>query len=102
MTVATHLKLSNKVSDKEKKSTVSKCPENFVICTNFPKRKKHTQINSWQIEQILKTLRLSKTHQTRVKYLSGGECKRLSIALELIDNPAVLFLDEPTRYQVKA
>ena len=36
-----------------------------------------------------KTPRLSKAHQTKVKYLSGGECKKLSIALELIDNPVV-------------
>ncbi|XP_053961340.1 ATP-binding cassette sub-family G member 1 [Anastrepha ludens] len=48
------------------------------------------------IEHLLDTLRLSQSKYTRAGNLSGGQKKRLSIALELIDNPAVLFLDEPT------
>lgn len=48
------------------------------------------------INNILETLTLSKVKDTKVDQLSGGQKKRLSIALELIDNPPIMFLDEPT------
>ena len=36
------------------------------------------------------------TWKKRVKHMSGGEKKRLSMAIGLIHKPSVLFLDEPT------
>ncbi|HEX9038397.1 MAG TPA: FHA domain-containing protein [Ktedonobacterales bacterium] len=49
-----------------------------------------------RINEVLDEVELSHRRTLMVRDLSGGQRKRVSIALELLANPSVFFLDEPT------
>ena len=54
-----------------------------------------------RVDNIIEELRLKKCENTKiggplVKGVSGGERKRTSIGVELITDPSLIFLDEPT------
>ncbi len=50
----------------------------------------------WRIDEVLEDVEMTDRRGLLVSKLSGGQRKRVSIALELLANPGVFFLDEPT------
>ncbi|TSD50678.1 ABC transporter ATP-binding protein [Rhodococcus sp. KBS0724] len=52
--------------------------------------------NPLPVDEVLERVDMRDRSDTRVKFLSGGEARRLDLACAIIGQPLVLFLDEPT------
>lgn len=76
--------------------------ETLLLAANF-KMSKHTPLEEKEkkVDTIINLLGLTEVRDKMVgtqeeRGLSGGEKKRLNVAIEMISSPQILFLDEPT------
>ncbi|QEU96992.1 ABC transporter ATP-binding protein [Streptomyces kanamyceticus] len=50
----------------------------------------------WETDELIEAVGLSARADSKIKTLSGGQRRRLDVAIGIVGRPEVLFLDEPT------
>lgn len=50
----------------------------------------------WDVDELIETVGLTEHAHKKIKLLSGGQRRRLDVAIGMVGRPELLFLDEPT------
>ncbi len=56
----------------------------------------HSYPRPWDVDELIAAVGLEEKATTRTRHLSGGQRRRLDVALGILGHPEILFLDEPT------
>ncbi|KAK9306512.1 hypothetical protein QLX08_002881 [Tetragonisca angustula] len=67
----------------------------FMACMKMDRRLR-ASVRKQRIMTLLGELGLAKSTGTKLSALSGGERKRVTLAVQLLTEPSILFCDEPT------
>tara|TARA_Y100000590_G_scaffold459641_1_gene617225 strand:+ start:2250 stop:3029 length:780 start_codon:yes stop_codon:yes gene_type:complete len=69
------------------------CLENLQAISEIVLNNKDER--SFRIEKMISKFELDSVKNTKAKYLSGGQRKKVSIAMSLMSNPKIILMDEP-------
>ena len=69
------------------------CLENLKAISEIVLKNKDER--SFRIEKMISKFELDAVKNTKAKYLSGGQRKKVSIAMSLMSNPKIILMDEP-------
>merc|ERR1719247_1393499 len=72
----------------------------YTACLKMPPKYSFSQ-KTGRVDEVITQMGLTKARATKiggamVRGVSGGEAKRISIAIGLLNNPRIMFFDEPT------